>query len=498
MKRRAALRREQERGFALLLVFVLAAAIALMLYKELPRVAFEAQRNKEDLLIQRGESYQRAIQLFYRKFKKYPAKMEDLDNTNQVRFLRKHYDDPMTGKSEWRLIHIGASGMFTDSLTHKPPSLDKDKDKDKDKTQNAANSFVYEAPSIGSTLADPNQQNPVAPLRASERAGLPPMPGQSPAAQGQPGDPSNPQAGLMTGYPNQPAAYPPGIPGMPQGVNPAMQQQIPNGQQGYGQQGMYPGQAGAAQAGVYPYSTQAGAQGSTSPFAQPGSTTNPNAMAGQNQALNMINQILTTPRANIPQATQPMAGLQITPGIAGVASTAERRGIKIYNEKQKYNEWEFIYDLTKDTAGTTMTTGISGAPQSGAPGQQQGQQGTSPFGSSSFGSSGFGSSAGAAGGFSGTNPATAGTNATGAAAQGATGTTGQQPQQQKQQLSPQEQYQRQFLQQMLRQQSQAQQQQPQPAQPAAPDPSAPTPNPAAPAPNPAPGTPTPPAQAPKP
>ncbi len=491
MKRSATMGREQERGFALLLVFVLAAAIALLLYKELPRVAFEAQRSKEDLLIQRGESYQRAIQLYYRKFKKYPAKMEDLDNTNQVRFLRKHYDDPMTGKSEWRLIHIGAGGMFTDSLTHKPPSLDKDKDKDKDKAQNAANSFVYEAPSIGSTLADPNQNPAVAPLRASEKAGLPPMPGQSATSQGQPGDPSNPQAGLVAGYSNQPGAYPPGIPGTPQGVNPAMQQQIPNGQQAYGQQGAYPGQAGVAGASGYPYSTQAGAQGSTSPFTQPGATTNPNAMAGQNQALNMINQILTTPRANIPQATQPMAGLQITPGIAGVASTAERKGIKIYNEKQKYNEWEFIYDLTKDTSGGTMTTGISGAPGSGTPGQQQGQQGTSTFGSSPFGSSGFGSAAGAAGGFSGTNPGTTGTTA-----QGTTGTTGQQPQQPKQQLSPQEQYQQQFLQQLLKQQNQqTQQPQPQPTQPAAPDPAAPALNPATPN---APGTQTPPAQAPKP
>src|SRR4051812_31074460 len=104
---------KRERGFAMLLVFVMAAAVAITLYNELPRVAFEAQRNQEGLLIERGEQYSRAIQLYVRKLKKYPATMEELESTNQVRFLRKRYNDPMTGKSEWRLVHF-AGGVFTD------------------------------------------------------------------------------------------------------------------------------------------------------------------------------------------------------------------------------------------------------------------------------------------------------------------------------------------------------------------------------------------------
>ena len=58
-----------ESGFAMLLVFAMAAAVAIMLYLELPRVAFEAQRSREQLLIERGEQYKRAIQLYFRKFK---------------------------------------------------------------------------------------------------------------------------------------------------------------------------------------------------------------------------------------------------------------------------------------------------------------------------------------------------------------------------------------------------------------------------------------------
>ena len=54
---------EGERGFALLIVFLLAAAVAVMLYQQMPRVAFESQREKEQLLIDRGQQYIRGIQL---------------------------------------------------------------------------------------------------------------------------------------------------------------------------------------------------------------------------------------------------------------------------------------------------------------------------------------------------------------------------------------------------------------------------------------------------
>ena len=47
--------RKSESGFALLFIYAMAATVAVMLYMELPRVAFEAQRDKEQLLIDRGE-----------------------------------------------------------------------------------------------------------------------------------------------------------------------------------------------------------------------------------------------------------------------------------------------------------------------------------------------------------------------------------------------------------------------------------------------------------
>jgi hypothetical protein len=105
-----------ESGFALLMVFLLAAAISITLYMEMPRVAFESQRAREQLLIDRGLQYQRGIQLFYRKYRTYPQNMDDLETTRNIRFLRRRYTDPMTGKAEWRIIHVGPGGALTDSL----------------------------------------------------------------------------------------------------------------------------------------------------------------------------------------------------------------------------------------------------------------------------------------------------------------------------------------------------------------------------------------------
>ena len=113
----------------MLIVFVFAAAVALTLYQQMPRVAFETQRDKEMLLIERGEQFKRAIQLYYVAYKKWPSKLEDLENTNDKRYLRRRYVDPMTGKDEWRLVHTNGV-MLTDSLVQKPPDPANDKNKD--------------------------------------------------------------------------------------------------------------------------------------------------------------------------------------------------------------------------------------------------------------------------------------------------------------------------------------------------------------------------------
>ncbi len=444
--------RGQHSGFALLLVFLMAACIAIALYRELPRVAFEAQREKEQLLISRGEQYKRAIQVFVRKTNRYPATLDELESYQNQRFLRKRYVDPMTGKDKWRLIHVGPGGVLTDSINNKqkpgqgPPGAQDKKE---------ANTFIYEATPLGATNPQDNQQsNPAKRRRASDSQNLPGM------TSGAPGGTLNPDGTVQVGtagvaqvpgvpgqapYPGQPAypgqqypgqqypgqqypgaqpnqpypgtqgypapqgypgsqAYPgmqarsgmPSIPGTQ--VNPGMQGYP--GQMGTPQTGMqgYPGMGMNAQAGAaYPYSNQPAMQGAPAGFPGAG------AQTGQNQAVQLIQQILTSPRPGGMPGTQPgMGGMQIGGGIAGVASTDEEESIIVYNEKQKYNEWEFIYDLTKDrtlAGGGRPGTGTVGTPASQMgqiPGQQPGAQpgafGQSSFGQSSFGQSGFGQS----------------------------------------------------------------------------------------------------------
>ncbi len=63
-------------------------------------------------MIHRGVQYSRAIRTYYKKFGRYPTKLEDLDNTNNMRYLRKHYKDPMNcknGKSRTSSCCITAS-----------------------------------------------------------------------------------------------------------------------------------------------------------------------------------------------------------------------------------------------------------------------------------------------------------------------------------------------------------------------------------------------------
>ncbi|MGH9722687.1 MAG: hypothetical protein ACRD8O_20960, partial [Bryobacteraceae bacterium] len=181
--------RNPESGFAMLFVFVMAASIALMMYREMPRVAFESQRNREEMLIERGEQYMRGIKLYVRKFKKYPGTMEELENTNQIRFLRRRYDDPMTGKKEWRIVHVGPGGQFTDSLVYNP--------KGQEKGQQSVNTFTWDA---GAAPTGTNQGAPSVALRRRDSE----MRGMQPQGEGQPGDPTAPQQTAGRFPPGQP------------------------------------------------------------------------------------------------------------------------------------------------------------------------------------------------------------------------------------------------------------------------------------------------------
>ena len=82
------------------LMIIAATAVA-------PMLATQIKRQREEELLHRGTEYAKAIRRFYRKFGRYPTSVEQLENTNNFRFLRKRYKDPITGKDDWKFIHFG-------------------------------------------------------------------------------------------------------------------------------------------------------------------------------------------------------------------------------------------------------------------------------------------------------------------------------------------------------------------------------------------------------
>ena len=97
-----------EEGFLLIGVVVMVAILLIFLAVAAPVVARQLQRDKEVESQHRMEQYVRAIQLYQQKFSgQYPPSIKALENTNNVRFLRHVYVDPLTGKADYRLIHQG-------------------------------------------------------------------------------------------------------------------------------------------------------------------------------------------------------------------------------------------------------------------------------------------------------------------------------------------------------------------------------------------------------
>src|ERR1035441_4241792 len=99
--------RPSEEGYILLVVIFMLAILMLSLTLAAPIVKKDIQRDREIETMHRGKQYVRAVKMYYTKFGTYPTSVDALVNTNQMRFLRKKYIDPTTGKDEWKIIHFG-------------------------------------------------------------------------------------------------------------------------------------------------------------------------------------------------------------------------------------------------------------------------------------------------------------------------------------------------------------------------------------------------------
>jgi hypothetical protein len=355
---------------------------------QVPRAAFEAQRDKEQLLMDRGHEYIRAITLFTHKYNRFPNTMEDLENTNNIRFLRRRYADPMTGKTDWRILHAGPGGTITDSIlnSQKPGA-------------GTQQTFITELQMFGTApTADPEGVNLATRQRPSDQPGAPGDPNSAGADQNpSPGGASLGSFGNSnSGYNGPVMVLPDGriVPANSSGTAPTTAAPPPPP----GTPGAVgvPGVGAPLPTGVaIQQNTQGGQNGQNTPAL-------PSNLGPPASASSLINQILTSPRPGgfngiglpgVPQqgtpggtpgvATPGASGTSSTAGssspqqqvigagLAGVASKREQEGVKTYNNRTKYNEWEFVYDVTKDPAkvGTAAATANGAAGATGGQGR---------------------------------------------------------------------------------------------------------------------------------
>jgi len=296
----SAFRRRSERGYILLTLTLFVALITIAAVVMAPVIAFQVKRDREEELIHRGVQYSRAMKHFVKKFGRYPTRIEELENTNQIHFLRKRYKDPITGK-DFKILHMGDVQM-----------------------------------AFGAGLA-----------------GAVPVNGLNSGAAGIAGGPG-------------------GQPGIPNG---AMNTIASVG--GLGAAGVNPGNLNA-QPGIGTTTASSGpaAQNSEENAGDETADSTPNQGGGHPAAGPGAPGTLGAP---VQGGSAP--GAQVFGGgpMVGVASTSREKTIRIFNKKDHYYQWQFIYDPSTDRGGllttpnqpslqgtTAIQTGAPGTP--GAPG----------------------------------------------------------------------------------------------------------------------------------
>lgn len=100
---------KRNEGYAIVMLLVAAAILAVGLLVAVPVWQTQIQRENEDELIFRGNQYVEAIRLYQKKFpNQWPKSMEEL---YKQRFLRRRYPDPMTRDGRWNIILQDVSSL---------------------------------------------------------------------------------------------------------------------------------------------------------------------------------------------------------------------------------------------------------------------------------------------------------------------------------------------------------------------------------------------------
>ena len=337
---------QQEEGFLLLGVLFMILLIMIALAIAAPKMAESIRRDKEEETIHRGKQYARAVQIFFNKYGRYPNTIDQLVRTDNQRFLRKRYLDPMTGKDDWRIIHNGEQKVPTMGL-------------------------------FGQTV----QQNGITPTGATTGTGIasPGAAGSSSpfGSSGSPGSGTSSLGSSGSGFGSSGSSFGAGSSTSPFGGN----------------SGSAFGNSGSSTSPIGSTDT-----GSGSGFGSASGTGGTGTIGGT-----------TTTGGTIPgiggTQTTGSSGAFGSPGvtvggapIVGVGLLSKDTSIKIYKKQTHYNQWEFVFNPNENAVnamvgganvnGTTNGTGVNGSTGTGF----SNSNGAGGFGNNS--GSGFGSSTG--------------------------------------------------------------------------------------------------------
>lgn len=409
----------RETGSALLIVLVFAAIVAIMLYKEIPDIYFEAQRQKEQLLIDRGNEYKTAIKRFYTKNSTFPTSLDQLDNFNNIRYLRHHYKDPMTGKNEWRLVHVMNPGFVLTDSKVTPPNANGAPGAPGSTGANAVGAAAngtttggFGQPANGAAPTGFGSSNTASSFGSSSNSSFSSGGfggnnsfGQSTSsfnqAETDPNAPPQPSAAQLYGAHQQQAPAPiSALSGGQAEDNPdqtSSEKPLPG-----------PGEPNTLQGENGPVSAPAAAGAAGANPGQPGAAS-PNAPAGtdpNNPAASALQAVNSNLRQQQPVPNQAFASSNSSNhtisggGIAGIASTGKGSTIKVLDKQKDYEKWEFVYNPQQDNAKKLQgALGANGQnPNAGSPSGSTTNTSPGGFGQStsnnSFGSNSnsFGSS----------------------------------------------------------------------------------------------------------
>jgi type II secretory pathway pseudopilin PulG len=368
-------------GFLLLGVLVMLVLILLALAVAAPKIAESIRRDKEIETVHRGMQYARAIQVYYNKFGRYPTTIDQLVKTDNQRFLRKRYLNPMTGKDDWRIIHYGEQRVPTMGLFGQAVQQQAGMTPGVNNAGVASNGAGSSSP-FGSSGAGfgGNNSSINSSASGSSSGGFPAF-GTTPQTLSFSGDSTTDTANNGSSPQTTGSSTSGGI-GSSSGIGSTDSSTNGGTGSGFGSSGGIGGTTTAA----------GGAFGSTP--------------IGGTQTTGGSNSAFGTP------------GVSVGAPIIGVGLLSKKTSIKIYKKQTHYNQWEFIYDQNQNVVaaaggvgGGTNGTGVNGGSASSfGSGSGSGFGSGNGPGSGSSNGPGFGSSNGP--GFGSNNGSTFGSSPT--------------------------------------------------------------------------------------